>query len=88
MHGRQKFPDPGQGSNLHHSSDNTKSLITPVGSLYILLVVSFAVQDISSFIRSYFFIFVFISITLGDRSKDIVVIYVKGYSACFPLGVL
>ena len=48
------------------------------GWLFILFMVSFAVQKLLSFIRSHLFIFVFISITLGDGSKkDIAVIYVK-----------
>ena len=56
-----------------------------VGCLFALHMVSSAVQKLLSFIRSHLFIFVFISITLGDGSKKI---YVKEYSACFPLGVL
>ena len=36
-----------------------------------LFMVSFAVQKLCSFIRSHLFIFVFISITLGDGSKKI-----------------
>ena len=34
-------------------------------------MVSFAVQKLLSLIRSHLFIFVFVSITLGDRSKKI-----------------
>ena len=41
-----------------------------VGWLFILFMVSFAVQQLLSSIRSHLFIFVFISITLGDRSKQ------------------
>ena len=41
------------------------------GYLFILLVVSFALQKLLSFIRSHLFIFVFISITLGGGSKKI-----------------
>ena len=53
-----------------------------VGCLFILFMVSFAVQKVLSLIRSHLLIFVFISITLGDRSKkDISVIYVREYSA-------
>ena len=37
-----------------------------VGCLFILFMVSFAVQNLVSLIRSYLFIFVFISIALGD----------------------
>ena len=39
--------------------------------LFILLMVSFAVQKLLSLIRSCLFIFVFISITLGGGSKKI-----------------
>ena len=39
--------------------------------LFTLLTVSFAVQKLSSLIRSHLFIFVFISITLGGGSKGI-----------------
>ena len=41
------------------------------GCLFILSMVSFAVQRLLSLIRSHLFIFVFVSITLGDRSKKI-----------------
>ena len=41
------------------------------GGLFILFVVSFAVQKLLSLIRSHSFIFVFISITLGGGSKRI-----------------
>ena len=40
-----------------------------VDCLFILFVVSFAVQKLESLIRSYLFIFVFISIALGDWLK-------------------
>ena len=43
----------------------------PVGCLFVLFMVSFDVQKLLSLIRSHLFIFVFISITLGDRSKKI-----------------
>ena len=39
--------------------------------LFVLLMVSFAVQKLLSLIRSHLFIFVFSSITLGDGSKKI-----------------
>ena len=42
-----------------------------VGCLLVLFMVSFAVQKLLSLIRSHLLIFVFISITLGDRSKKI-----------------
>ena len=38
-------------------------------SLFVLFVISFALQKLLSFIRSHLFIFVFISITLGGGSK-------------------
>ena len=38
------------------------------GSLFTLLIVSFAAQKLSSLIRSHLFTFVFISITLGGGS--------------------
>ena len=41
------------------------------GCLFILFMVSFAVQKLLSFIRSHLFIFVFISISLGCGSKRI-----------------
>ena len=40
------------------------------GYLFTLFMVSFAVQKLLSFIRSHLFIFVFISISLGGRSKS------------------
>uniref|UniRef100_A0A8C0D6N0 Uncharacterized protein n=1 Tax=Balaenoptera musculus TaxID=9771 RepID=A0A8C0D6N0_BALMU len=40
-----------------------------VGCLFILLMVSFAVQKLLSFIRSHLFILVFISFALGEESK-------------------
>ena len=42
-----------------------------VGYLFILFMVSFAVQKLLSLIRSHLFIFALMSITLGDRSKKI-----------------
>ena len=42
-----------------------------VGCLFILFMVSFAVPKLLSLIRFHLFIFVFISITLGDRSQKI-----------------
>ena len=45
------------------------SLCHSEGCLFILLRVSFAGQKLLSFIRSHFFIFVFISINLGGESQ-------------------
>ena len=42
------------------------------GCLFVLLMVSFAVQKLLSLIRSHLFIFVFIFIILGGGSKQIV----------------
>ena len=39
------------------------------GCLFVLFMVSFAVQKLLSFIRSHLFIFLFISISLGGGSK-------------------
>ena len=41
------------------------------GCLFVLFMVSFAVQKLLSLIRSHLFIFAFISIILGDRVKKI-----------------
>ena len=52
------------------------------GCLFILFMVSFAVQKLLSFIRLHLFIFYFISITLERWvKKDLVVIYAKECSA-------
>ena len=42
-----------------------------VGCLFVLFMVSFTVQKLLSLIRSHLFIFAFIFITLGERSKKI-----------------
>ena len=48
------------------------------GCLLILFIVSFAVQKLLSLVRShFFFLFVFISITLTGGSKDLAAIYVS-----------
>ena len=41
------------------------------GCLFVLFMVSFAVQKLLSFIRSHVFIFVFIFITLGGESQKV-----------------
>ena len=47
--------------------------------LFILLMVSFAEQEILSLIRPHLFVFAFISFALGDRSKkNIAAIYCWG----------
>ena len=45
----------------------------PVGCVFVLFMVSFAVQKLVSLIRSHLFIFVFISIALGDWPKKTLV---------------
>ena len=52
-----------------------------VGCLFILLMVSFAVQKLLSLIRFRLFIFVFVSFACGDRPKNIAMTYVKECSA-------
>ena len=48
-----------------------------VGFLFILLMVSFAVQKLLSLIRSHLFIFVFIFITLRGGSKKILLLFMS-----------
>ena len=51
-----------------------------VGCLFVLLIVSFAVQKLLGRIRSYLVIFAFISFALGEKSKKYVaLIYVKNF---------
>ena len=54
------------------------------GCLFILFMISFAVQKLLSLVRPHLFIFVFISITLRGESKRILlaVMYVQEYTAC------
>ena len=53
-----------------------------MGCLFVLFIVSFAMQKLLSLIRSYLCIFVFISMILGDRLKKIIaVIYVRECSS-------
>ena len=49
--------------------------------LFVLFMVFFAVQKLLNLIRSHLFISAFVSITLGDRSKNTAGIYVKECSA-------
>ena len=58
-----------------------------VGCLFILLMVSFAVQKLLSLIKFHLFIFVLISITWGDRS-EMILWFMSEFSVCFPLRVL
>ena len=54
--------------------------------LFVLLMVSFAVQKLLSLIRSHLFIFVFISVTLGGGSKKILLWFMS--KSVFPLRIL
>ena len=54
--------------NINHS--NT-FLSLSIGCLFILFMISFAVQKLVSLIRSHLFILVFVSIILGDGSKKL-----------------
>ena len=60
------------------------------GCLYVLFMVSIAVQNLLSFIRSHLFIFVFISLSLGDGSKRILLCDLchRVFCLCFPIRVL
>ena len=58
-----------------------------VGCLFVLFMVSLAVQKLLSLIRSHLFIFVFISISLGDGLK-MMGFMSKSFCLCFPLRVL
>ena len=53
------------------------------GCLFILFMVSFAVQKLLSLIRSHLFIFVFIFITLGGGSKKILLWFMS--KSVFPV---
>ena len=60
-----------------------------VGCLFVLLVVSFAVQKLFSLVRSHLFIFAFVSFALGDRSKKILLqLMSKDVLPIFSSGVL
>ena len=60
-----------------------------VGYVFILLMVSFAVQNLLNLIRPHVFIFYFICFPLGDRSKKIFLQFIsKSAPPMFPLGVL
>ena len=56
------------------------------GYLFILFMISFAVQKVLSFIRSHLFILVFISVALGGGSKRILLWFMS--KSVFPLKVL
>ena len=52
-----------------------------MGCLFVLLMVSFAMQKLLSLIRSHLFCFVFSFITLGDRLKKILLQFMSKCSA-------
>ena len=58
----------------------TNTFSHSVGCLFILSMVTFAVQKLF-LTRSHLFIFAFISFTLVDRSKNTATIYIKEFSA-------
>ena len=53
------------------------------GGLFVLFMVSFAVQKLLSLIKSHLFIFVFISIILGGGSKKILLWFMS--KSVFPM---
>ena len=58
------------------------------GCLFVLFMVSFAVQKFLSLIRSHLFIFVLIFITPGGGSKKILLWFMFMSKSVFPLTVL
>ena len=59
-----------------------------VGCVFILSMVSFAVQKLLSLIRSHLFIFAFVSFALGNRSKKYCYdLCQRVFCLCFLLGV-
>ena len=57
-----------------------------VGCLFVLLMVSFAMQKLLSLIRSHLFIFTFISFALGDIQKTYCCdLCQRAFCLCFPL---
>ena len=56
-----------------------------VGCLFILFMVSFAVQKPISLIRSHLFVFAFISIPLGDWPKKTLAQFMSENVACVPV---
>ena len=54
-----------------------------VDCLFVLFMVSFAVQKLLNLIRSHLFIFVFIFITLGGRSKKILLWFMSARIVAF-----
>ena len=61
----------------------TATLTSSEGCLFVLFMVSFAVQKLLSLIKSHLFIFVFISVTLGGGSKKILLWFMS--KSVFPM---
>ena len=59
-----------------------------VGCLFILFIVSFAVQRFLSLSRPHLFIFALISIILGEGLKKALLQFISELFLCSPLGVL
>ena len=60
-----------------------------VDCLFVLSMVSSAVQKLLNLIRSHLFIFAFVFFVLADRLKrNVATIYVRVFCLCFLLGVL
>ena len=60
----------------------------PEGCLFVLFIVSFAVQKLLSLARLHLSIFVFISIILGEGLKKALLQLTLELFLCSPLGVL
>ena len=56
-----------------------------IGCLFILFMVSFAVQKRISLIRSHLLIFTFVSISLRDGSKKLLLQFMSVFCLCFPV---
>ena len=57
----------------------------PVGCLFVLFMVSFAVKKLLSLIRSHLSIFAFVSITLADGFEKIPLQFMSVFCLRFPL---
>ena len=55
--------------------------------LFFLCMISFPVQKLLSLIRSHLFIFVFVSISVGNRSKKLMLRFMSGFCWWFTLGI-
>ena len=59
-----------------------------IGCLFVLLIVSFAVQKLLSLTGSHSFIFVFVSFALGDRSTKILLCHAYVFFRSFMAQIL